>query len=238
MRRDYEGWLKSRDYSANTVSTQLSGVRALERDYGDLAELHANGGLAAVADTLRYAKDDERRGRPNPSKIAVSGNVYNALASFRSALALYQRFLEENLGSAAIELVPIEPVQARERIGLERDLQKTLRAAIDQLEQGLQIIDGGAERAVASGLIDICAVDLTGKTVVIELKAGIADRAAIGQILSYMGDISDEEDRPARGILVAHGFDRKAISAARMVPNLTLRAYSVRFEFHEPRVEE
>lgn len=231
---------------------QIAGIQSQHRQHADLgrkdagarirrflSELLAKGELAAVTESLKYTKDDERRGRPNSSKMPISGNVYNALASYRSALALYQRFLEEAAGSTTVEIVAAEPIaEARERLGLERDLQKTLRASIGQLENGLEIIDGGSERAVASGLIDICARDTEGRIVVIELKAGIADRAAIGQILSYMGDIADEEGNLSRGILVAHRFDRKAISAAKIVPSLGLRAYSVRFEFHEPTVAD
>src|SRR4051794_26815779 len=68
-------------------------------------------------------------------------------------------------------------------LGLERDLQKALRQHIDSLERGLTIIDGQKEQSVTSGRIDITARDHKGETVVIELKAGEADRDAIGQIL-------------------------------------------------------
>ena len=67
-------------------------------------------------------------------------------------------------------------------IGLERDLQNALRANISQLQEGLKVTDGGKERAVPSGRIDILAVASDGTHVVIELKAGVADRDAVGQI--------------------------------------------------------
>jgi endonuclease len=61
-----------------------------------------------------------------------------------------------------------------------------------------------------------------------------AGQRAIGQILSYMGDAAaEEESRNIRGILVASDFDAKANAAARMVPNLSLRRYSVRFMFYD-----
>lgn len=115
--------------------------------------------------------------------------------------------------------------------GLERDLQKALRANIQQLERGLQIIDTGKERGVTSGRIDILAKDNSGQTVVIELKAGEADRDAIGQILAYMGDLADESDTPIRGILVAGAFSVSALAASRAVPNLQLKKYQFRFTF-------
>ena len=111
-------------------------------------------------------------------------------------------------------------------------MQAALRSSIEQLEPGLEIIDGGAEHSVSSGFIDITARDVDGKIVVIELKTGTARQRAVAQILSYMGDIAEEEeDITIRGILVAADFDTKARAAARMVPTLSLRSYRVNFEF-------
>jgi|SRR6185437_9723167 len=115
--------------------------------------------------------------------------------------------------------------------GLERDLQRALRSNIEQLEPGLKITDGGNEQSVPSGRIDIAAQDRSGANVVIELKAGEADRDAIGQVLSYMGDSAVNGSKPVRGILVAGDFSARAISAARAVPNLELKKYSFRFSF-------
>jgi len=116
-------------------------------------------------------------------------------------------------------------------------MQAALRREIRQLESGMEIIDEGAERSVDSGFIDISARDENGVAVVIELKAGRAGRDAVGQILSYMGDMAaEEESGKVRGILVAADFDNKAKAAARMVPNLVLRKYSVRFTFSDGSV--
>lgn len=114
--------------------------------------------------------------------------------------------------------------------GIERDLQAALRSHIEQLEQGLKISDGGKEQTVESGRIDITAEDRDGAVVVIELKAGEADRDAIGQILAYMGDLTRDKN-PVRGILVAGDYSPRAIAAARVVPNLKLRKYSFQFAF-------
>ncbi len=114
--------------------------------------------------------------------------------------------------------------------GLERDLQLGLRRSIDQLEPGLMIIDGDRERTVSSGRIDITARDKEGTTVVIELKAVPADRDAIGQILSYMGDLTDGT-APVRGVLIAPEFLPRAVAAARAAPNVQLVQYRFRFSF-------
>lgn len=114
--------------------------------------------------------------------------------------------------------------------GLEHDLQLALRKSIEQLEPGLMIIDGDREQTVASGRIDITARDKDGWTVVIELKAGPADRDAVGQILSYMGDLTDGTTW-VRGIVVAREFSSRAIAAARAAPNVRLVQYGFRFSF-------
>lgn len=64
--------------------------------------------------------------------------------------------------------------------------------------------------------------------VVIELKRGVADRDAIGQIASYMGDISETS---VRGILIARSFSPRAI--VRMIRGLELRRYGYRFLFEK-----
>ena len=134
----------------------------------------------------------------------------------------------ELLGSSD-PLVPLS--EAEQTFTLERDLQSALRRSITQLDAGLTVIDGGVERSVASGRIDILAEDMTGAKVVIELKAVKAPRDAVAQVLAYMGDIQEESGGEVRGILVAPDFDPRAVSAARMVPTLNLVTYGFSFTF-------
>jgi hypothetical protein len=115
--------------------------------------------------------------------------------------------------------------------GLERDLQGELRKNIKQLDPDLLIVDGDRERSVKSGgRIDILAKDRSGALVVIELKAGRADRDAIGQLLAYMGELM-EEASSVRGILIAADFSPRAIAAARAAPNIRLERYGIQFSF-------
>jgi hypothetical protein len=114
---------------------------------------------------------------------------------------------------------------------LERDLQAALRKNIRQLESGLKVIDGGSERTVEAGRIDITAEDRKKKPVVIELKAGIAKTDSITQTLAYMASLEQEMKKTVRGIIVAAGFHPKVILAARAVPNLQLKEYSFTFSF-------
>jgi hypothetical protein len=135
---------------------------------------------------------------------------------------------EKNEASAEEEALVDDALEGK--FGLESDLQEALRANIGQLEAEMKVIDGGKEKTVASGRIDITAEDKQGRTVVIELKAGTADHKAIGQILSYMGDLMTD-GKPMRGILVAGDFTPRVLSAARAVPTLQLKKYSFKFSF-------
>jgi hypothetical protein len=124
--------------------------------------------------------------------------------------------------------------------GLERDLQRELRNNLAQLEPDLKIIDDGREHGCAAGLIDILCEDPRGALVVIELKAGLAKDAALGQVLGYMGAITRElasegkyADRPVRGIMVAKDFSDRVRHASVAVPNLRLVSYAIQFTFND-----
>ena len=237
MRPDSKAWLEAQQYGPGTITAQLHRTGRVEECYGDLSIHFSKDQFASIISELTYSVDDQRRDRPNPSKIPFSGDIRTNLASYKNALALYGRFLGVPVDDVTPAVAPqlgIEPVEdvAGQRIGLERDLQSTLRKSLNQLEPGLAAIDDGAERSVQSGFIDITAKDANGAIVVIELKAGTAGQRAVGQILTYMGDIAIEEpDATLRGILIAADFDAKAKAAARMVPTLSLQKYSVKFSF-------
>ena len=228
---DFRAWLEQRkpELKQSTVNTLVTDAKRVERYYGDLDKLYAEDRLDSVLQELRYSATDAQKKAPNPSKIPISPA---SLSGYRTAITRYREYVEESAEGVNSDEISQADDDGRGRlIGLERDLQAALRDSIEQLEPGLDIIDGGTERSVASGFIDITATAPDGTIVVVELKAGTARRDAIGQILSYMGDVAAEETNPVRGILVAGDFDNKARAAARVVPSLSLRRYSVTFEF-------
>ena len=244
MKEAYRYWLEQQKYDAGTIHAQLYRAERVEECHGNLDDHYATDRMAGLIQTLRYSADDKRHNRPNPSKIPFDGDIYNNLASYRNAVERYRKF--RDAGDDGTETPDMAEVQSRvaaivqeevgQRISLERDMQAALRIEIEQLEAGLTVIDDGAERSVNSGFIDITARDVSDATVVIELKAGPAGQRAVAQILSYMGDVAaEEEGGTVRGILVASAFDSKAKAAAKMVPHLILRKYSIRFLFSDGR---
>ena len=132
---------------------------------------------------------------------------------------------------------PEEGAEEAEEVtfGLERDLQRAIRANIDQLEPGLTIIDGGQERTTDAGRIDILAADSQGQVVVIELKAGSTKDDVIAQVLAYMSAVTRTDKKAVRGIIVAGDFHKRVILAAGAVPNLQLKKYNFRFSFEAVR---
>lgn len=233
----YTAWMIARGYEAPTQSTSISALRRIEGAYGSLDEAFLADGLEGILSELIYSKSDERGGQPNPSRIPITGSLYNGLSSLRTHLSFYRRFLEAEDNASVPVIGLVEAATAEEEkdrtFSMERDLQAALRASISQLEPGLTVIDGGTERTVASGRIDILARDAAGCVVVIELKAVKAPRDAVAQVLAYMGDLQDEAAGRIRGMLIAPDFDAKAVAAARVVPGLKLVRYSFSFTFKD-----
>ncbi|WP_182086699.1 endonuclease NucS domain-containing protein [Aureimonas sp. ME7] len=240
MRHDYVQWLEDKQYALPTRGNQLHRVRKVEEAYGDIERHLSEGTFETVLSTLQYSTADERRARPNPSKMKFEGNIRNNLQSYKNAIVLYRSFLLETR-DGKLPVGDGESLQDshstttdeldKRRLSLERDMQVALRRNIAALEPSLRIVDDGVERSVASGFIDITCEDGSNRLVVVELKAGKADGRAIGQILGYMGDLAEEEGSEIRGILVAHDFDKRTIAAARVVPTLALVRYSIEFRF-------
>lgn len=109
-------------------------------------------------------------------------------------------------------------------------MQEALRAHIEQLDPDLRITDGGKERQVRSGFIDILAEDRNGCLVAIELKSGEAPDQAITQLLSYIGSLKEESDRDVRGILIAREFSDRVRLAAKAA-GIRLVKYGYQFTF-------
>ncbi len=119
-------------------------------------------------------------------------------------------------------------------VSLERDLHSYLATRVHVLERGLSLMPDGVEHQTEAGRIDILARDSGGALVVIELKAGKARDAALGQLLGYMGCLSGPSSN-VRGLLVASDFDARVVFAAKGLANVRLVKYQLSFAFQEVR---
>jgi RecB family endonuclease NucS len=115
----------------------------------------------------------------------------------------------------------------------ERELQDAIRRQLAMVEPGLVEADGGHERSVATGKIDIVARDLAGHFVVIELKAGPCPHGALEQVLAYSSDLEAETGTPCRAILVAAQFSERIRAAAKRARDVSLVTYELQLGLAE-----
>lgn len=127
---------------------------------------------------------------------------------------------------------------AETTFSLEYDLENSLVSNLEQLEKGLRLYQkngtsGQQFDARPAGRIDILALDSKLCFVVIELKAGEADRQVCGQVQSYMGWVKENlaDHGEVRGIIIASDFTDRLVYAAKVVPNLKLKKYEISFKF-------
>lgn len=238
MRKDYENYMIARGLASNTVAAQLHRCSFVEKYEGDLDKHFEKDRIQSLYQKLIYTANDERQNKPNTTALPLgpNANIRKNLASYRSAVGSYRKFLElEETGEFDVADIQPEDEEIDDEnlntFSLERDLQTALRDNISQLEPGLEIADGGTEMSVETGRIDIVANDRDGVPVIIELKAGTASPKAVAQILGYMGSYMGQTGQDVRGILVAGDFQAKTELAAKPVPNLLLRRYQYKFEF-------
>jgi hypothetical protein len=119
-------------------------------------------------------------------------------------------------------------------ISLERDLEDHLVANLGSLEAGLTL--GARQETTDVGRVDIIARAGDGQRVIIELKAGEARDAAIGQIARYIGWYTRSDGKPPRAYLIAGSFPEPVKYAAGAIPSLRLITYRVSFAFNEVSV--
>jgi hypothetical protein len=220
FREYFTGVVGAKETSANSYAVNL---RKLDAYTGGLDEKIAELGFQGV---LEWAKD----------QTAGPFEDYNA-SNVRSALKRYVAFLVDATDPETAPLIETPSADEGHETAeatvfkYERELQAGIRRQLNALEPGLVVADGGVERSVATGRIDILAEDATGGLVVIELKAGTCPAGALEQALGYTSDIAIETSRQVRTILVAADFPERIRSAARRVRDLKLVTYKLQLAF-------
>jgi hypothetical protein len=112
---EFRAWMEAEGYSKGTISTQMADVRRLDKAYGDLDALPGGQTLASIRTALTYSNADDHAGKTNPLPFPVDGNLYDNIASYRSSLNFYQRFLDARSGApqgATYDLTPQDILDA------------------------------------------------------------------------------------------------------------------------------
>jgi len=101
-------------------------------------------------------------------------------------------------------------------LGSEADMQRTLKANPEAIEEGLSILD--EEFPTSVGDIDLYAQDREGNLVVIELKRAKASQEAVHQLARYVQKLYFEmPNRTIRGLLVAPDITNPAMKELNML---------------------
>jgi restriction system protein len=89
------------------------------------------------------------------------------------------------------------------------------------------------------GTIDILAQETSSNAfVVIELKKGRESDKVVGQVLRYMGWVSEnlcQQSQDVKGIIICKEEDPRLSSALRMVKNVSVKYYQVDFTLQDHR---
>jgi hypothetical protein len=175
----FETYMQNRSLADKTRMQRTYALKRIERVQNlDLDAEFDRDQLADLIQSYSYSASDARAGLPNPSRMDIDGDkLLTHLRWYRSHLMDYLRFrggtTRDGDDSAGPESELIEEVVSR-TFALERDLQAALRTNLDQLEEGLTVEDGGKEKQVEAGFIDILARDWSGVLTIIELKVEVA----------------------------------------------------------------
>jgi hypothetical protein len=93
MKPGFRTWLECK-YPSDAAATRRANCKRVERHYGDLDFLYDTDRMENLLSTLEYSTEDETRGRRNPSKISIDGDLRTGLATLKGAVRLYINFRE------------------------------------------------------------------------------------------------------------------------------------------------
>lgn len=138
----------------------------------------------------------------------------------------------------------LEGVESYENFGLEKHLEDFLIENWDKLavskrysilEENGDII--GQQFFTSVGIIDILARSHDGKEwLVIELKKGKTSDRVVGQILKYIGWVTEDLAGPnerVKGLIIAGDIDEKLRYALKTTKNIGMATYSVNFKLFD-----
>ena len=150
-------------------------------------------------------------------------------------IPIYEKIIAEHVDEDEIE----EEDESLAEFAYESDLKNFLSKNLDVVEQGLRLYDDegitGIEFPVGGRFIDILTVDEKNDFVVIELKVSRGYDRTIGQILRYVGWISQnlaDPDQKVRGLIIAREISNDLILACNSLPNINLFEYELSFSLN------
>ena len=120
----------------------------------------------------------------------------------------------------------------------EKQLENFLKDNLAAIEKDLTIFvdednNSGQQYLTDIGNIDLLCLDKNQNFVIIELKKKRTSDIVVGQVLRYMGWVSQNlnKGKTVRGLIITPALDDKLEYAASMVPNIQVKYYRIKLEF-------
>lgn len=94
FKNEFREWLREyKAYEESTIDTRIANVERIQNTFGSLIDHYNKDFFEDIFDSLAYTKADEHRNKRYDGRLEIFGNIYNCLATYRSALKLYAAFL-------------------------------------------------------------------------------------------------------------------------------------------------
>jgi hypothetical protein len=111
----------------------------------------------------------------------------------------------------------------------ERNLEDFVVHQLEAIEPGLALV--GRQLSTPAGRLDLLCKDTSGNFVVVELKRTQGTDQVVGQILRYIGWVTEAHNTDrVRGIIIVAKKDQALMYAARAVPAIQVKEFTLSIE--------
>ena len=237
MERRFKQWLIGEGYAEYGAARNYSiAINRISEHYSENTGERTNLFLVNDLDRVKEITLDYRQ----HGKFSDFG--YERHSLYRAAMNQYLNFFISQSGSSNLcansEDEVSEDVSSMEhKFTYEKDLQSALSLQVSEVFPGYRIWGGnreGIEYAIGGRRIDILLEENnSGDLLVVELKSGVADYKAFGQISMYISLLQSEfPDRSISGVIVASTVDESLTQACQITDKIKLKTYSLRIQLH------
>jgi hypothetical protein len=219
MRQDYRNWLKHQGYDEGTIGAQIYRVTRVEEFHGSLDAHYANDKLASLIELLSYSTEDQRNGRPNPSNIPFVGNARNNLASYKSCVLWYRRFLEGGKAQNSSHIdhsegTPPHVAPAKKIVAKQHGAKTLVDFGLDGRMALDSIIASSQYQTIAQAVASLTLFshpETVKQTAGKALFPAIRNPKRVGQIDDHEGSkvLLDDNRTPTNAFLWANGLTRR-----------------------------